>query len=474
MKQAIVALVCSLLVASSASAETVETGGLDIGDRYAAAVEGDRSAGPWWKQFGDAQLDALVERALVTNQDVHAAASRLAHSLALADQARAPLYPLVSLNASASLQPTSGLGFQFGGLPSAPGAAEPPDVQVVGSATLDARYQIDSLWRQSLVYDAAKRAASASRDDRDAFGLAIATQVAAAYFDAVSAREQRTRIEAQIASNESLLELVRLRFERGEADGLDVLQQTQQTEAARARLPDARARLRVQQQRLRVLLGQRPGGEPLQTADSLTVDLKPPATGVPAELVHNRPDLRAAHARYRASRDQLRSIERVHLPSLGLSASAGFQWLYREEFDAQETWGAGLSLSLPLYRGGADVASVHQARATESAARQSLEQLTLRAVADVEASLIRLDEQGQQLATLERQRRLAEQTLDKSKERYVAGLTSYLTVLTAINGLHGAELNIVQSRRSLIGTRIQLLHALGGPWTKGLLDHGGE
>src|SRR5260221_90938 len=58
----------------------------------------------WWSAFGDPKLDALVHSALEGNPSLRAAQARVRSVSALADGARASLYPTVDLNASATRQ----------------------------------------------------------------------------------------------------------------------------------------------------------------------------------------------------------------------------------------------------------------------------------------------------------------------------------------------------------------------------------
>src|SRR5207302_10317548 len=58
--------------------------------------------GAWWSVFGDAELDALLSRVNVSNQNIRVAEARLRQARALADQARAALFPAVTASASAT------------------------------------------------------------------------------------------------------------------------------------------------------------------------------------------------------------------------------------------------------------------------------------------------------------------------------------------------------------------------------------
>jgi outer membrane protein TolC len=62
----------------------------------------------------------------------------------------------------------------------------------------------------------------------------------------------------------------------------------------------------------------------------------------------------------------------------------------------------------------------------------------------------------------------------ESRARYLAGLATYIQVLTATNAWQQAELTLLQARRDLLGLRIQLHAAIGGAWTRGLTRPGEE
>ena len=67
-----------------------------------AAPQDDTPRGSWWAIYGDRSLDGLLERLEVSNQNLRAAEARFRQARALADQARAGLFPAVSANASAT------------------------------------------------------------------------------------------------------------------------------------------------------------------------------------------------------------------------------------------------------------------------------------------------------------------------------------------------------------------------------------
>lgn len=437
-------------------------------EHYVLATPGTVSAQPWWESFEDPSLRALIRQALGANGDVRAAWARVEQADALARQALASLLPSLTGSANVNLAPTETLGFQFGGLPSQPGQPAPPALFGTGAAQLQLAYELDLAGRRLVGWHASRFDVEASRGDADALALALSTRVAEAWFDMAATAARLELLQHQLQANEQLLELLELRFRQGASTALDVLQQRQQVASTATLLPQSRARLALARQQLATLVAQ-PLGTPLPQPAAAVPALAPlPASGVPAHLLEHRPDLRAAAARAEAARARTSSTVRALFPSLRLTAQAGVQGFQLTELRTQRFWGAGATLNVPLFAGGAEYAAISQSQAAESAAEAGFRQSVLLAAQEVQGLLIREQEQREQISAQERQVEAAQLAYEESKARYVAGLANYVQVLTATTAWQLAQLNLLQARRDWLSLRIQLHAALGGAWTEGL------
>lgn len=422
---------------------------------------------PWWTAFKEQKkLRGLIEQALRTNFDLGAATARIVQAEALATQARAPLFPSLSVNLSVQASPLESVGFQFGGAGPSPGGPGPelPDVFYSGSAVLNARYGLDVWGRQYLQYRASELTAVARRMNRDEFAARLAVQVAEAYFDAVATAQQKAITKQQIDVNASLLELTQLRFEKGEASSLDVYQQRQQLAAAEARLPPIKANLRVFKQRLNVLVGNSPSESLVAVPDTLPQLPEPPGTGRPRDLLQNRPTLRAARAQYEAAVARRKSSVRALFPSMSIGGQAGWQAVKLDELNSQQFWGANASISLPLFQGLRNWGRIEQNAGAATEAAQTLGQQWLQAVRDVESALVQQQERRRELDAVRQQLEAARLAYQKARERYAKGLVDYLPLLTALNTRQSAELTLIRAKRALLSARLRLYQALGGTW----------
>jgi outer membrane protein, multidrug efflux system len=468
MRSMVLSLVAALAVPASAVAARIEAYQPSDGDRFESEIEGTAVNEPWWTVFADDELASLVEQGLTGNRDLAAAWGRVEQAQARTVQTLSPVLPSVSFDVLESTSPYDSLGFQFGGLPSGPGgdADDDPEVYHSGSAMLNVRVPLN-LWNGTLsAVHASRFDAAASEGDGEAQAMALASRIAGAYFDVLAAREQVQIVRGQIEAHDALLELTQLRYRQSDASALDVLQQKQQQASTQAMLPQARVTLRTQENQLAALLGR---SEPVTVLGSSLPNLPPaPATGTPADLADNRPDLRASDARLVAARSRKDAAVGALAPSLSLSGNVGTQLIYFDELDTQETWGLGASLSIPLFQGARNWAALIEARAGQRVAADSHSQAVLQAIGDVENAVVREQETAEQLRAHQAQLDAARLAFDESRRHYESSLTSYLTVLTALSSQQQAELSVLSTRRSLLDARIRLYESLGGAWTDGL------
>jgi len=399
----------------------------------------------WWSALGDPRLDGLVASALAANLDAARAVARVARAEALHRQAGALDKPALDAVGEAGASWVEGEG---------------TDTALLGGLGL--AWEIDLFGRLRAEIRARGRELAATRDELAALRLLLTGQVAEAYLDAVEQQLQLRLLDEQTELARTLLELNRLRFSLGAASAVDVLQQRTQLEAVRAEVPRARAALRAAENRLDVLLGQAPDGRDRTAPASASLpELAPlPPSGVPADLLVQRPDLRALRDRVVAADHRVGGAIAERLPRISLTGSLGA---------VDDPSGSGLaasaaaSLVQPLLDWGRRVAGVDEARADLREALLAFGQAYLVAVEEVDTLLWREARQRELIASLRERRGLLEQTVAESRNRFGQGLTDYLPVLTAVQALQQVQRELLGEQRELVSLRVRLHRALGGP-----------
>jgi outer membrane protein, multidrug efflux system len=429
-----------------------------VPERY--SVETRMDAAPpeaWWGDFNDPALSELIDASLAHNLQLRAAWARLEQARALVEQAGSGKWP--QLEASLSAARTKNR-FDLG---------QEIIVETTSyNASIQAGYEVD-LWRRiDSLENAAAWDAAAVRDSVESIALATAAQVSETWFDLVAQRAQRALIERQLEINETYLELTRLRFEQGLASALEVYQQRQQLVATRARLALIDATIEVLQNALGLLIGRPPGADFAVGRIDLP-ELPPlPGTGLPADLLERRPDVRAAMRQVVAADYRVAAAIADRLPALRLSGSLSEAADNPGDLFRTPLWSIAGSLIAPIFDGGRRAAEVDRTEAVVDERLYVFAQELLEAVVEVENALAQETQQVIYIEELREQLELAEVTLREARARYRQGLVDYLQVLTSLQALQQVELQVLQARRQLISYRIQLCRALGGTWTREL------
>ena len=414
------------------------------GDAYSiSSYEKVRQEEVWWAAFDDPDLDSLIRKGLENNFDIMQAVARLDQASALAVQARADRLPQVDAVAD-SIQVWR----------------EDDEREDINRLGVDFAWEVDVFNRLESRALARQSEQQARRDEIEAVRLRLSAEIAEAYFDAVGWRLQLALLNKQIETDQNLLDLTQLRFDSGLTSNVDVLQQSSQLAETESLVPAVEGALRVSENRLDVLLGSSPDGSDRVAAKTAFVDIGSlPFIGVPADLLLQRPDLRALRNELIAADALIGQAIAERLPQLTLDGS----FVYEDGIDSNGVVGRLLgSFIQPLLDWGARKAEVERNRALYVERLALFTQKFLEAVEDVENALYLERQQREFLSRLGHRKALLDQTVEETTERYTNGLTDFLPVLDALKELQRLERVIVIQERALLTFRIQLHRALGG------------
>ncbi|MDA8016928.1 MAG: efflux transporter outer membrane subunit [Thermoanaerobaculia bacterium] len=400
----------------------------------------------WWHAFGDAALDREIDRALDANYTLLVAWERLREAEALARRTRADRRPDLDLSAGATSTDDSFAGEDGTDL----------------DTGLRAGWEIDLWGRIDALAEADSLRAAASREDYRSATLALSAEVATIWYRLAEARLQQEVLDQQIATNETVLELQRVRFGAGLIRSADVLRQQALLEATRARRIDNRARITLLRHGLAVLQG-RPPQEAPENTDALLAKPPPlPAAGLPAELVQRRPDVRAARLQVEAADREIAAALAARYPRLTLSGAvttsdSGARNLFSD-------WITELAAGLvaPLIDGGERRADVERTRAVARGLLAEYADVVLISFREVEDALASESLQREKLANLDTQVDLARKTYEQLKVQYLNGVVDYLGVLDALTAEQDLVRERLSARLELLELHIALYRSLAG------------
>ncbi len=429
--------------------------GIEMPDSFSSSEGQPAPAQRWWESFGDPGLNDTVERVLRDNPGLMQFWARLRQVEAAARQAGALLLPEVSAEGTASRARAS-----------AP-AAGGEDREVTRNQyllALAAGYEVDLWKRLEHLHQAAALNYEATSEDLQSAAMTLAAVSAETWFAAVEQNAQLRLLEEQVETGETFLSLLELRFALGQATALDLYQQRQQLAATRSQFPLVEVQRRFLEHRLASLAGVPPGGAgPVERASF--PDLPPyPDPGIPVDVLHRRPDVRSAFLRVKAADHGVAAAIAEMLPSLRLSARAGFQAAELGDLFSTFIYQLAAGALGPVYDGGRRQAEVLKRKEVLEERLQVYREIIVEALREVEDALAGERKQAEYLHSLEEQMKIGRATLEQARLRYASGLSDYLPVLTALQALQRLERSYLSSRRQRYSYRIQLYRALGGSW----------
>ena len=401
----------------------------------------------WWTAFESDSLNALVDSATAANFTLRSAWQRLQAAEAVVDREGGALYP--DLEASGRAERRGGTEDAF---------AEGGNFEV-GLCTV---YEVDLWGRIRERVKSEEFRAQATRAEYQTAVLSVSAEVVRTWVRLAEARSQIALIDRQVETNETVLNLVQNRFEAGQVRSVDVLRQRQLVEATRERRTVVESEAQVLEHRLAVLLGRSPQAEIEVGPDSLPAVPPLPETGVPADLLQRRPDVKSALNRLRAADQDLAAAISDQYPRISLTASGST--IADSATDLFETWAYSFAGNLlaPIFRGGALRAEVDRSEAVRTQRLYEYGQTMLTAFQEVEDALVREQKQREQIQQLESQVDLARQSYEQLRLQYLNGTTDYLDVLTALDEVQQLRRDLLSARLLLVEDRIALYRALAG------------
>ena len=454
----------TLLLASCSLAPPLKTPDIPTADAYkelgpwTRAQPADRlPRDSWWMLYENAELNELETRLIAGNPTLAAALANYAQARALADQARAGLFPTLGVNASVGRNRES-INAPLRG----PTTPTYYNANTLGGSV---SYELD-LWGQIRNEVAAGEAnAAASAADLENARLSLIAQLAGDYIQLRSLDRDSAILDETVDAYTRALSLTEQRHGAGIAPGLDVSQAQTQLDAARSQAAQTLAQRALMEHAIAALLGVSASTFSIKPA-IVAITLPQIPSGVPATLLERRPDIAAAQRRMIAANADIGVARAAYFPTLTLGAQGGFQstgfsnWLSAPS----SFWAIGPNALLSVFDGGLRRAQVAQARAEFDASAANYRGTVVTAFQQVEDSLATLDHYHD--ATLDEKAAVdaAQRTLDFAMALYKQGATDYLTVVTSQTALLQTQLESLNLDTLQLSASVNLILALGGGW----------
>ncbi len=427
----------------------------------------------WWSSFNDSELVSLVERAIKSNPDLKTAAFRVAEARAARGVAKSAFGPSIATSDGYTrvrggiAQGLNGAGVLSGSPQSRANLLTPFETNVF-QAGVDSSWELDLFGGVRKSVKAADADVAAAEEARKAVRVSLAGEVGSNYMALRGAQRRLAIIQENIALQKDSVVLTESRRNAGLAPDLDVIRATAQLKETEAERPPLETEVDRAMHALAVLIGQPPAAlaaELSQTAPLLNLPTGL-ETGIPADLLRRRPDLRRAEAEIIAAAARVGVARSDLYPKLTFNGLVGRQGteVSALSLGIGNFFSFGPGLRLPLFTSGRIRSNIAVQEARWNEAVSGYEAAVLRAQAEVEDALsARRREQTRQEAL-----RIAEarnrDAAGLTGELYSKGLGDYLAVLDSLRELLSVQQQLVQSQTNAALDVVTLYKSLGGGW----------
>ena len=412
----------------------------------------------WWQDFGDAQLNSLIEEALRDSPDMAIAAARLHQAEANTQVAGATLLPKVGASGSVTEQRQS---YNY----LSPAAYTPQDWNDYGSATLDFSWEIDFWGKNRAGVAAATSDLQAQRAEQAQARLTLSTAIASRYAELARLFASRDTSEKAVIVRKRTAVLVAERY----ANGMENLGGVRQADAGLASAEGVLLlvdeQIGLERNRLAALLGAGPDRGLSIARPRIVLDHPP---GLPSELAVNllgrRPDVVATRLQAQAQASRIEQKQAEFYPNVNLVGFLGFQSLGLNLLtqNGSTVGSIGPALYLPIFTGGRLTGELQGARARYEEAVGNYNRTVTRALQEVADAALSKKALAPRLNKSQVAVAAATDAYQIARNRYEGSLSNYLDVLVAEDAMLTSMRALTDLQSRAFTLDVELTRALGG------------
>lgn len=422
----------------------------------------------WRAYFGDARIIALIDTALHNNQELNIVLQELIVNQNEVLEKSGEYLPSVSAGA--------GLAAEKPGRFTRDGAVEHsleieegiefPEPLGDFQFGAVASWEVD-IWRKLRnSRDATQLRYLAANEGRNFLISNLVAEIAHSYYELMALDNLLEIINNNASIQEEALRKVKIQKQNAKTNQLAVNRFEAQLLKTQNLQYDVRQQIVETENRINFLVGRYPSTIDRNTVGFMDLGIDSIQAGVPALLLHNRPDIRQAEYELQAAKLDLQVARADFYPSLDISASTGFQAFKPEFLLKPESILFNLAgdLAAPLVNKKAIRARYNMASGRQVQAVYQYEQTVLNAYTDVLNQLTKLDNYANSFATKQREVDILSESVNIANTLFRYAKADYVEVLLTQEEVLDAKMELVETKLQQLQAKVEIYRALGGGW----------
>ncbi|MFZ4525287.1 MAG: efflux transporter outer membrane subunit [Chlorobium sp.] len=412
---------------------------------------------PYKSFFADKTLCALIDTAVVNNIDLQIALKNIDYAQQTLNSAKLGILPSLTLGAQDIRNNSSDNGVK-----------KTPQEYI---ASASASWEIDIWGKIRSRSQSALASYLKTQEAAKAVRTRLVADVATGYYNLLMLDEQLAVSRKNLALADTTLKMIQLQYTSGQVNDLAIRQQEAARQSIAGSLPLIEQNIAVQENALSTLCGGMPGPirrHQLLFREKVVDDL---SVGIPAAVLQNRPDVRAAELALRGANADVDEAGAMFYPSLAVTAQGGVSALKSSEwFTVPGSLFSVLQGSLlqPLFQRGQLKANFRQSKIKRDQAELAFKQSMVKAVAEVSDALVRLEKIKEQEVIAQERVVTLQHAVANAGMLFKSGMATWLEVIVVQTNALGAELTLADIRRQHLAAMAELYRSLGGGWRQAL------
>ena len=436
----------------------------------ATNTEASSAAKMQWKQFfNDEKLNILIDSALVNNKEINILMQKVNRAQNEIQARKGEYLPNLNFGGSADLDKV-GKFTRNGAVEENLNINEEekfPDPLKNYQLGLYSSWELD-IWKK--LRNAKKVAVMeymASQEGMNFLKTNLVAEIASSYFELVALDNQLKNLEQNIQIQQNALEIVKLLKESARTTSLAVNRFDAEVQKNQSEIYSLKQEIIETENRINFLVGRLPQHIDRTTDNFINFQPQFVTSGLPSELLQNRPDIRQAELEMQAAKLNVRVAKANFYPSLGLKAGVGF-----EAFNPKFLFNSPQSLlynvageiAAPLINRNAIKAEYKNANAKQIETVFEYEQKLLNAYVEVVNQLSKVDNLEKSFQNKSKQVKALDESVEISNQLFQSARADYMEVLLTQRDVLEAKMSLISTKRDQFIAMVNLYKSLGGGW----------
>ena len=423
----------------------------------------------WRRFFTDKYLINLIDTALTNNQELNITLQEIEIARNDIRLKKGLILPTVGVRGGIGVEKVGRYTSQGAGDASAeitPGEGV-PELLASFAGGAYAHWEID-VWKK--LRNAKKAAITrylASVEGKNFVLTNLVAEVANSYYELLALDNQLGFVKQNIALQNDVLEIIKVQKEAARATELAVQKFEAEVLKSKSLEFDILQNIKETENKINLLLGRYPA--PIVREKTIFLDLIPSTikTGIPSQLLANRPDIKKAELELAASKIDVTIARAEFYPSFGISAALGLQAFkpsYLLKLPESILYSLAGDIAGPLINKNGIKAEFYNANARQLQALYNYERTILNAYLEVNTQLSNISNLGKSYDLKFKQVDALTKSISISNDLFKAARADYMEVLLTQRDALQAKFELLDTKKQQMTATVSMYRALGGGW----------